>query len=113
MVRAVRMADADMTKGIDHPLIGQNAVGDDQIPQQLIQIAHSHLSLLLKPAGNAAQRQPTPAAGPMSTLRVAHPVQRRSSAAAAAYIATPMVAITSSPAKTSGTRKVELAVTIR
>src|SRR6516164_8468206 len=39
-LRVVGMAHADMAVGVDHVFIGENAVGDDKIAQQVFELAH-------------------------------------------------------------------------
>ncbi len=39
-LRIVGMPHADMAVGVDHILVGQNAIGDHKVAQQIIKLAH-------------------------------------------------------------------------
>ena len=47
-VRILRMPDADMAVGVDHVLLGEDAVGDHQILDQGVEVAHGHLAPIPK-----------------------------------------------------------------
>jgi hypothetical protein len=40
------MPHADMAVGIDDILVGENTVGDDEIAEQIVKLAHGGLSIL-------------------------------------------------------------------
>jgi ABC-type phosphonate transport system ATPase subunit len=44
MLRVVRIADADMTVGIDHLLAREDSVGDDEVLDDGIEIAHGSMA---------------------------------------------------------------------
>jgi hypothetical protein len=46
--RILRMPDADMAIGVDHVLLGENAVGDHEILDQGVEAAHAHLAPIPK-----------------------------------------------------------------
>jgi hypothetical protein len=39
-LRIVGMAHADMAVGIDHVFVGENAIGDDEVAQEIVKLAH-------------------------------------------------------------------------
>ena len=45
-LRIVGMAHADMAVGIDHVFVGENAIGDDEVAQQIVELAHGGCSRL-------------------------------------------------------------------
>ncbi len=53
MVRVVRMSDADMAVGVDHLLLGEDAVGDHEVLDDRIETAHDRTAVI-NPAAPAA-----------------------------------------------------------
>ncbi len=47
------MTHADMTVGVNHILVGENAVGDDKVAQEIVEMAHFALFkfLILRASG--------------------------------------------------------------
>ncbi len=40
LLRIVRMADADVAVGVDHVLLGEDAVGDDEVLDEGVEVGH-------------------------------------------------------------------------
>jgi hypothetical protein len=46
MLRIVGMTHADMAIGIDHVFVGEDAIGNDEVAENIVELAHGVLSLL-------------------------------------------------------------------
>ena len=46
MLRIIGMAHADMAIGVDHVFVGEDAIGNDEVAEDIVELAHGVLSLL-------------------------------------------------------------------